>query len=468
MHISIPQGRPRGATPLAALCALLLCLLSLQFVASPPSRAAATATDHQAEDATISQGTVATNHTGYTGTGFVDYTNVSGSYVQFTVDAASAGSSSLAFRYANGTTTDRPMDISVNGAVVASNVSFPATGGWDTWATKTVNVSLKAGTDTVRATAVTANGGPNLDKLTAGSAPAVTPGMAVAPYEYLGWGSPQDPTQVMAATGVKWFTLAFILSDGTCNPAWDGSRPLTGGSDQSKINAIRAAGGDVMVSVGGWSGAKLGEKCTSASALAGAYQKVIDAYGLKALDIDIENTEWASATVRQRVIDALKIVKANNAGLKTVITFGTTSSGPDSTGTDMIKRGAASGLANDVWCIMPFDFGGGTTNMGTLTVQAMEGLKAQVKSAYGYSDSVTYAHIGLSSMNGTTDDAGELVRVSDFQTMLAYAQQHHIGRLTYWSVNRDRPCGSGSDADSCSGVTQQPYDYLKVLAQYAG
>jgi alpha-galactosidase len=297
---------------------------------------------------------------------------------------------------------------------------------------------------------------------------AASPGMAVAPYEYLGWGNPQNPTSVMSATGVKWFTLAFILSDGGCSPKWDGSRPLTGGTDQSGIDAIRSAGGDVMVSVGGWSGNKLGEKCSSASALAGAYQKVINAYKLKALDIDIENTEWSNATVRQRVVDALKTVKANNPGLKTVITFGTTTSGPDSTGVDMIKRAANSGLANDVWCIMPFDFGGGTTNMGTLTTQAMEGLKARVKSAYGYSDATAYAHIGLSSMNGTTDDSGERVRVADFKTMLAYAQQHHIGRLTYWSVNRDRPCGSGTDGDSCSGVTQQPYDYLKVFTQYTG
>ncbi|MFI9566779.1 alpha-galactosidase [Streptomyces rishiriensis] len=297
---------------------------------------------------------------------------------------------------------------------------------------------------------------------------AAAPGMAVAPYEYLGWGSPPAPASVMAATGVRWFTLAFVLSDGGCNPKWDGSRPLTGGDDQSKINAIRAAGGDVMVSVGGWSGAKLGEKCSSASALAGAYQKVIKAYGLKALDIDIENTEWSSATVRQRVVDALKIVKANNAGLKTVITFGATTSGPDSTGVDMIKRAADSGLANDVWCIMPFDFGGGATTMGTLTTQAMEALKGKVKSAYGYTDAAAYAHIGLSSMNGRTDDSGERVRVADFTTMLAYARRHHIGRLTYWSVNRDRACGSGTDGDSCSGVAQQPYDFLKVFAQYTG
>ncbi|MEU8619540.1 carbohydrate-binding protein [Streptomyces sp. NPDC048623] len=464
MHRPLHLHRPRPGVILTALFGLLLSLL---FVATPSSHAAATATDYQAENATISQGTVATNHIGYTGTGFVDYANVTGSYVEFTVDAATTGTATLTFRYANGSTADRPMNITVNGTVVASNVSFAPTANWDTWATRTATVTLNAGSNKVRATATTANGGPNLDKLTLGTT-TLPPGMAVAPYEYFGWGNPQSPTTVMSATGVKWFTLAFILSDGTCNPAWDGSRPLTGGDDQAKINAIRSAGGDIIVSIGGWSGAKLGEKCTSASALAGAYQKVINAYGLKVIDIDIENTEWASATVRQRVVDALKIIKTNNPGIKTIITFGTANTGPDSTGVDMINRAANSGLANDIWCIMPFDFGGGSTNMGTLTVQAMEGLKARVQSAYGYSDATTYAHIGLSSMNGKTDVAGELVRVADFQTMLTYAQQHHIARLTYWSVNRDRACTTGSDADSCSGVSQQQYDYLKVFVQYTG
>ncbi|TGA88718.1 chitinase [Streptomyces sp. MZ04] len=290
-----------------------------------------------------------------------------------------------------------------------------------------------------------------------------------APYEYLGWGDPQQPTDVMAATGVKWFTLAFILSDGGCNPAWDGSRPLKGGSDETAIDSIRGAGGDIVVSVGGWSGAKLGEKCGSADALAGAYQKVIDAYELKAFDIDIEDTEFNNATVRQRVVDALKIVKEKNPGIVTYVTMGTTPEGPDATGKDLIQRGAAAGLDNDAWVIMPFDFGGHSGSMGGASVSAMEGLKNAVKSAYGYSDTDAYQHIGVSSMNGKTDVPDETVTTGDFETILAYAKEHHIARLSFWSVNRDRDCGSGgSPGDSCSGVSQQPYDFTKIVAQYGG
>ncbi|MFI6319481.1 cellulase family glycosylhydrolase [Nonomuraea sp. NPDC050556] len=126
---------------------------------------AAPSNEYQAENATISQGIVDTKHAGYTGTGFVDYTNVTGSYVEFNVNAAAAGTATLSFRFANGTTTNRPMSISVNGAAGIAK-DFQGTGAWTTWQEATVSAALNAGANTVRATATTANGGPNLDRLT--------------------------------------------------------------------------------------------------------------------------------------------------------------------------------------------------------------------------------------------------------------------------------------------------------------
>ncbi|MEV3970416.1 ricin-type beta-trefoil lectin domain protein [Streptomyces sp. NPDC050698] len=297
-----------------------------------------------------------------------------------------------------------------------------------------------------------------------GGDPAPAPGaMAVAPYLYNGWGSPPNPTTVMSATGVKWFTLAFVLSNGYCNPQWDGNRPLTGGVDQQTVNTVRAAGGDVIPSFGGWSGNKLESSCGSAGELAAAYQKVINAYGLKAIDIDIEAAAYDSPTVQQRTVDALKTVKANHPGIKVYITFGAGQNGPDSS---LISKAAASGLTVDSWTIMPFNFGGAGQDMGQLSVRAAEGLKTAVKNAYGYTDDQAYRHTGISSMNGITDN-GETVTVADFRTILGYARQRHLARLTFWSVNRDRPC-TGGGADTCSGVAQQPWDFTRVFAQYGG
>jgi exo-1,4-beta-D-glucosaminidase len=125
-----------------------------------------TPADHQAEDATITSGVAESNHTGFTGTGFVNYDNAVGSAVEFSVPAATAGPANVVLRFANGTTTNRPMDITVNGTKVASAVAFGGTGTWDTWQTVTIPVTLTAGTNKIKATATTANGGPNVDKIT--------------------------------------------------------------------------------------------------------------------------------------------------------------------------------------------------------------------------------------------------------------------------------------------------------------
>jgi chitin-binding protein len=127
---------------------------------------AAVVTTLQAEDATIFRGIVESNHLGFTGTGFVNYDNVTGSFVEWTVNATATGTATVTIRFANGSTSNRPMDIAVNSVVVAANRAFNSTGNWDTWATVSVTVTLNAGANTIRATATTASGGPNVDRIT--------------------------------------------------------------------------------------------------------------------------------------------------------------------------------------------------------------------------------------------------------------------------------------------------------------
>jgi Carbohydrate binding module (family 6) len=129
---------------------------------------ASAGTQYQAEQATVSQGVVESNHAGFTGSGFVNLDNVAGSYVEWAVPAAAAGTAAMTVRYANGTTTNRPMDVTVNGALVADEHAFPGTGAWTTWRDSTLSVPLRAGTNTVRLTSTTANGGPNLDRIVIG------------------------------------------------------------------------------------------------------------------------------------------------------------------------------------------------------------------------------------------------------------------------------------------------------------
>ncbi|WP_327399985.1 carbohydrate binding domain-containing protein [Streptomyces sp. NBC_01288] len=288
-----------------------------------------------------------------------------------------------------------------------------------------------------------------------------------APYLYEGWGDPPSPSTVMSATGIKWFTMAFVLDSGGCTPSWDGSRPLTGGVDQTAINQIRAAGGDIVPSFGGWQGSKLGANCSSASALAGALQKVITAYGLKAIDMDIENTdEFENEAVQAKILTALKTVKANNPGLRTIVTFGTSTTGPTYYGNRLIEQAQSLNAGIDVFTIMPFDFGGGADMYGN-TVAAAEGLKTKLKSTFGWDDATAYSHIGISGMNGLSDQS-ETTTPAIWTQIRDWSNSHHIARLAFWSVNRDRGCAGGGVVSNCSGISQNTWQFTSITAGFTG
>ena len=138
--------------------AICLCL---------PGPAMAATTQLEAENATRSGGAnIATNHPGYTGTGFVDgYFNSTTALTVFTVAATSAGSATITTRYSAGNGTSTNTGFYVNGTKI-KNITFNGTGNWDTWATQTETVSLIAGNNTIGYKAETASGSSiNLDNI---------------------------------------------------------------------------------------------------------------------------------------------------------------------------------------------------------------------------------------------------------------------------------------------------------------
>ena len=117
----------------------------------------------QAEDASISGPVVATNQTGYYGTGFIDFTNATGDYVQWTVNVPTAGTYDLSFRYSL-LSGSRPLELKVNGVVKIASLDFPITGSWSTWQKVITSQTLNAGNNTIRLTTNGSNGG-NIDEL---------------------------------------------------------------------------------------------------------------------------------------------------------------------------------------------------------------------------------------------------------------------------------------------------------------
>ena len=145
----------------------------------PPPGAAT----YEAETATRSGPVSASGNAGFTGTGYADYGTTIGETITWTIAAEQAGPHWISFRYANGTTPERPLSLTVNGVVVNPGIPFGGSGGWTTWIyTQGVSAGLVQGLNTIRLTSTIANG-PNVDHMYVCGPPTTPPPGAVMLFD---------------------------------------------------------------------------------------------------------------------------------------------------------------------------------------------------------------------------------------------------------------------------------------------
>ncbi|MFF2851490.1 family 16 glycoside hydrolase [Streptomyces sp. NPDC058001] len=112
----------------------------------------ATPTQYEAEEATLTGGAgLGTDHSGYSGGGFVDGFGTKGAAATFAVDVDKAGTYDVGLRYSNGPnpfTGDKTVSVYVNGTRV-KQTTLPSTGTWNAWATGTESLPLRKGTNSV-------------------------------------------------------------------------------------------------------------------------------------------------------------------------------------------------------------------------------------------------------------------------------------------------------------------------------
>lgn len=91
---------------------------------------------YEAESAALSGGAkINTNHTGYTGTGFVDGYTTTGATTTFNVQSSVAGDYNATLHYANATGSAKKVSIYVNGVKV-KQTTLANLANWDEWGTK--------------------------------------------------------------------------------------------------------------------------------------------------------------------------------------------------------------------------------------------------------------------------------------------------------------------------------------------
>jgi autotransporter-associated beta strand protein len=121
----------------------------------------------EAEDAEFFGNILARNwHPGYTGSGYADY-EATGSdvFIRWTINLPEPMTLPLNFRYANGGTTDRPLNLVIDGAAPQA-LAFGSTGGWGNYGIQgSPVVTLAAGSHTIDLVCDAGSAGGNIDSL---------------------------------------------------------------------------------------------------------------------------------------------------------------------------------------------------------------------------------------------------------------------------------------------------------------
>jgi chitinase len=308
-------------------------------------------------------------------------------------------------------------------------------------------------------------------------------GVSFKPYVYVMPGPSADskPSSIIETaqqTGVKDFTLAFIISQG-CQAIWGdftqpgklplGIPPGTPDPMMTAITQLRQMGGDVTISFGGANGTELGQACQDAASLQKQYQSVIDAYKVNYLDFDIEGASVADTASIDRRNKAIAALEHTNPNLCISYTLPVMPTGLTADGVNILKNAHQNGVQVCLVNIMTMDYGASVppNQMGKAAISAAQATEKQITSI-GLS-----AKIGITPMIGLNDTMPETFTTDDARQVLDFAKQtNYIGSLSMWSLGRDKPCPGGatnSVSPTCSSLPQQQkYDFVKILGSFEG
>ncbi len=321
--------------------------------------------------------------------------------------------------------------------------------------------------------------------MAAGGARAATPLPAhvYAPY-FETWTS--DSIKATSdASGVKYFTLAFLETTGktSCTLAWGGVKTQTvaDGRYLADIASLRAAGGDVIPSLGGWSadqgGTEIGDSCQNVASIAAAYEQLVTKYDVTRIDMDIEGRSLTKPAGIDRRNKAIAMLQAwatqNGRTVQVQYTLPTSANGLGSNELSVLQNAVSNGVRIDLVNPMVFDYYDHvTTDMGAAAISASNGLHAQLQTLLpGKTSAQLWALQGATMMNGVDDypKRTEVTDLADAQQLLTFAQQKGMSELSIWAIQRDNgSCAGGRAANDCSGIAQGTWDFSHLLSPFTG
>jgi chitinase len=320
----------------------------------------------------------------------------------------------------------------------------------------------------------------------AGGGGATLPDHVFAPYFQA--YTTASPAALSRASGANYLTMAFLQTEqtGSCDILWNGdpTKPVARSTFGDDIAAIRARGGDVVPSFGGFSAddtaTEIADSCASVDRIAAAYEKVITTYHVTRLDLDVEDNSLTNTAGIDRRNKAIHQVEewARHTGrtVQFVYTIPTGPTGLESTGIDVLRNAVANDARIDIVNIMTFDYYDDQAHeMAADTKTAADGLVATLHTLYPRrSTAALWRMVGITEMIGI-DDYGsggetgpeEVFTLADAKAVTAWASAKNIAELSYWALGRDNgACPGVAGSDTCSGVAQSTWQYTGIMKPF--
>lgn len=287
----------------------------------------------------------------------------------------------------------------------------------------------------------------------------------------------EDPRNAASRDAV----LAFVVADpqNGCSPSWGAAYSLDEAAEQldldRRIARLQQRGGAAIVSFGGQANSELAVTCTSQTDLYDAYKEVVSRYHLQAIDLDLEGTALDDTAAGQRRAAAIAQLQ-KSTHVEVWLTLPVARAGLTQAGQNAVSAMLSGGVDLTGVNAMTMDYGADLPNnesMGEAAEESLTATHTQVRALYAkaghdLTSVAAWQRVGATAMIGQNDSAGEIFGLLDAQRLRRFAVEHRLGRLSMWSLNRDRPCGANYPdvtivSDACSGVKQDAGEFAAAL-----
>jgi len=290
-----------------------------------------------------------------------------------------------------------------------------------------------------------------------------------APYVDMGLYPVPDLDGLAKKYGVGLFSLGFMQASPSGKLAWAGLDALSLDSNHEQllailgeITALRAAGGDVMVSLGGAAGLSLAQayaqRGLGVQALATAYGEIVDTLQLSKLDFDIEGAALAETQTIKLQMEAIGLLQQTHPALGVWLTLPVLPQGLTQDGLNTVTAALQAGVQVDGVNVMAMDYGDSAAppqlkSMGAYAIDAANTTFAQLTNLFAsQGKSFGWNQLGVTPMLGVNDITSEVFTIQDAEQLEVFAREKGLGMLSMWSINRDNPGAARQVSNNHAGL----------------